>query len=41
MLFKDEIIKENELSLSEFQFSYGENKESLRAVCRKQLYDVG
>ena len=35
MLFKDEIIKENELSLSAHEFSYGENKECLRAVCRK------
>jgi len=35
MLFKDEIIKENELSLSAYEFSYGENKECLRAVCRK------
>ena len=35
LLFKDKIIKENELSLSAFQFNYDENKESLRAVCKK------
>ena len=35
MLFKDEIIKENELASSAFEFNYGENKNTLRAVCRK------
>ena len=35
MLFKDEIIKENELASSAFEFNYGENKNKLRAVCRK------
>ncbi len=35
MLFKDEIIKENELPLRSYEFSYGENKECLRAACRK------
>ena len=29
------MTNENELSLSEFQFSYGENKVSSRAVCKK------
>jgi hypothetical protein len=33
--FSNEIIKENELSLRAYEFSYGENKESIRAVCRK------
>ena len=35
MLFKDEIIKEDELASSAFEFNYGENKNTLRAVCRK------
>ncbi len=35
MLFKDEIIKEDELASSAFEFNYGENKNKLRAVCRK------
>ena len=38
---RDGMLKENELSLSAFQFSYGKNKALLRAVCRKPLDDAG